>query len=146
MIQTVFSRIKRIMDDDIIIIEEYENLDEQETTYDFGGKSGRKSHTRLGIACFLIAIVGGLTEFVLFLFFGTSTGNSPIDLEAIKSGDIRPVIVVSAVMLFHALGCLLGILSVAKKEKSRGIPVLGLLANLVVMGITAILVGAAWLN
>lgn len=134
------------MDDDVIIIEEYENLDESETTYDFGGTSGRKSHTHLGIACFLIAIAGGLIEFVFFLFFGTSAGNSPIDLEAIKSGDIRPVIIVSAVLLFHAIGCVLGVLSMIKKEKSRGIPILGILANLAVMGITAVLVGVAWLN
>jgi hypothetical protein len=134
------------MDDDVIIIEEYENLDENEAARDFTGKSGHKSHTRLGIICFLIAIGGGLLEFVLFLVFGTASGNSPIDLQGIKTGDIRPIIIVAAVMLLHTTGCLLGILSLIKKEKNRGIPALGILANLAAIGMTVILIGAAWLN
>lgn len=134
------------MDDDVIIIEEYENLDENEAAYDFGGKPGRKSHTRLGIICFLIAIVGGLIEFILFLTVGTASGNSPIDMRSVVAGDIRPLIIVAIVMLLHAVGCALGLVSIAKNEKSRAIPILGLLANLAVMGITVILVGAAWLN
>lgn len=134
------------MDDDVIIIEEYENLDQQETAYDFGGNRGRKNHTRLGIACFLIAICGGLIEFVLFLTVGTASGNSPIDMRSVVAGDIRPLIIVGIVMLLHTVGCVLGLVSMVKKEKSRGIPILGLLANLAVMGATVILVGAAWLN
>ena len=134
------------MDDDIIIIEEYENLDENEAAYDFSGSKDRKNHTHLGIICFLIAIAGGLVEFILFLVFGTASGNSPIDLQGFLKGDIRPVITVAAVMLVHSTGCLLGVLSLIKKEKNRGIPVLGILANLAAMGIIVIFIGVAWLN
>lgn len=133
------------VDDDVIIIEEYENLDESGAGLGFGGNDGRKSHTRLGFACFLIGVAGGLLEFVLFLLFGSTTGDSPLNLRGINSGEIRPILVVGAALLFHTTGCVIGILSLVKKEKSRAIPIMGLLANLGMMGATVIMVGVAWL-
>ncbi len=135
------------MDDDVIIIEEYENLDEGGSDYSpgAGGGDGRKHHTRLGFVCFFLGVAGGLMEFVLFLLFGSHASNSPLDLRGIDGGAIRPILIVAAVMLFHGLGCTLGVLSLVKKEKSRAIAILGLLANVCMMGITVVGVGVAWL-
>ena len=134
------------VDDDVIIIEEYENLDEPGAGLGLGlGGDGRTNHTRLGFACFLIGVAGGLLEFVLFLLFGSATGDSPLNLRGINAGEIRPILVVGAALLFHTTGCVIGIMSLVKKEKSRAIPIMGLLANVGMMGATVIMVGVAWL-
>jgi len=133
------------MDDDVIIIEEYENLDEGGANGLFGGDNDRKTHTRLGFVCFFIGVAGGLLEFVLFLLFGSTANNSPLDLRGINAGAVKPILTVFAVLLFHSVGMVMGVLSLVKKEKSRAIAILGLMANLLMIGATVIFVGIAWL-
>ncbi|GEM_PF-6237822 len=133
------------VDDDVIIIEEYENLDEGPSSQGFGMDDGRGSHTRLGFACFFVGVAGGLLEFVLFLLFGSTTGDSPLNLRGINSGEIRPILIVGGALLFHSAGVVIGILSLVKRERSRAIPILGLLANLGMMAGVVVMVAVAWL-
>ena len=135
----------RGVDDDVIIIEEYENLDGRGSGFDLGGTDGRKNHTRLGFTCFIVGVAGGLLEFVLFLLFGSATGDSPLNLRGINSGEIRPILVVATGLLIHTLGAVVGIMSLVRKEKSRAIPIMGLLANVGMMGGIVILVAVSWL-
>ncbi len=133
------------MDDDVIIIEEYENIDEPDAKFDFSNRKDRKSHTALGALCFAIGVAGGLLEFVAFLFFGSSAGNSPLDLRGINSGAIQPIVTVAGVLLMHSIGVFVGVLSLVKREKSRAIPIFGLIANVLMIGTTVVFVGVAWL-
>lgn len=133
------------VDDDVIIIEEYENLDEGPSGPEFGMDDGRGSHTRLGFTCFFLGVAGGLLEFVLFLLFGSTTGDSPLNLRGINSGEIRPILIVGGALLFHTAGVVIGILSLVKRERSRAIPILGLLANLGMMAGVVVMVAVAWL-
>ena len=94
---------------------------------------GGRRQSGLGIASFVVAIVGGVTVFVLIVIAGVMAASTSDGMDEESPQAILLGVGLLASVMINVFGILLGVAGLGQSDRVRTFAVLGLVLNLLVI-------------